>query len=123
MDKKELESRTKTFAILSYKFAEKLPRTLGSEIIARQLIRSSSSVAANYRSVNRAKSDADFLNKLKIVQEEADETLYWLQFIEGLELEVNIKNLAELINECNQLLSIVTASIITLLNKKNAIRK
>lgn len=120
MNKKELEARTKTFAIAVFKFAENLPNSRGTDIVARQLIRSSSSVAANYRSVNRAKSDADFLNKLKIVQEEADETLFWLEFIFGLDFKINKAVLAELTSECNQLLSIVTASIITLINKKNS---
>jgi four helix bundle protein len=119
MNKKELETRTKTFAIATYKFAEHLPSSRGTDILARQLIRSSSSVAANYRSVNRAKSDADFLNKLKIVQEEADETLFWLEFIFGLDFKINKEVLAELTSECNQILSIITASIITLINKKN----
>jgi four helix bundle protein len=119
MDKKELEARTKKFGIAAFKFAEGLPKTRGSDIIAKQLIRSATSVSANYRAVNRAKSDADFLNKLKIVQEEADETLFWLEFIAGLELSADKRVLADLTSESNQILSIITASIITILNKKN----
>jgi four helix bundle protein len=118
MDKKELEARTKKFAVAAFKFAENLPRSLGNDIISRQLIRSASSVAANYRAVNRAKSEADFLNKLKTVQEESDETLFWLEYIAALEINVNQKNLAELTSEGNQILSIMTAAIITLINKK-----
>jgi four helix bundle protein len=119
MNKKELEDRTKTFAVRVYKFAEDLPQTRGADIIAKQIIRASSSVASNYRAVNRAKSDADFLNKLKIVQEEADETLFWLEYIAAVGLHVDKVILQSLASECNQLISIITASIITIIQRKN----
>ncbi len=73
MDKVQLQNRTKSFAVRVFKMVEKLPKSKGTEIIAYQLIKASSSVAANYRAVCRAKSKADFINKLKIVEEEADE--------------------------------------------------
>ncbi|MCK9611478.1 MAG: four helix bundle protein [Bacteroidales bacterium] len=115
----DLKLRTRKFAVLVFKFAEKMPRTIGNDIIVKQLLRSSSSVAANYRSVNRAKSQADFINKLIIVQEEADETLFWLEFICDLEIIKNKNELTILANECEQLLSIITKSIITSKNKRN----
>jgi four helix bundle protein len=73
MDKVQLQNRTKSFAVRVFKMVEKLPKSKGTEVIAYQLIKASSSVAANYRAVCRAKSKADFINKLKIVEEESDE--------------------------------------------------
>jgi four helix bundle protein len=116
--KNDLIDRTKKFAVNIYRLAEQLPNTRGADIIARQIIRSGSSIAANYRAVQRAKSDADFINKLIIVQEETDETLFWLEYIDELSLIKNIVILKTLMNECEQLLSIMTASIITSKNKK-----
>jgi len=116
----DLKVRTKNFAVQVFRFAENLPKTKGNDIIAKQIIRSSSSVAANYRSINRAKSTADFINKLVIVQEETDETLFWLEFIKELNIVENINELSLLIDECDQILSIITKSIITSKNKRNA---
>ena len=113
----DLKLRTRKFAIQVFKFAEKMPRTIGNDIIVKQIIRSSSSVAANYRSVTRAKSTADFINKLIIVQEEADETLFWLEFINDLKIVENGQELASLTNESEQIVSIITKSIITSKNK------
>lgn len=113
----DLKLRTRKFAVQVFKFAEKLPRSIGNDIVSKQVIRSSSSIAANYRSVNRAKSQADFINKLVIVQEETDETLFWLEFISDLEILKNKTELTSLSNECEQILSIITKSIITSKNK------
>ena len=77
-----------------------------------QLIRSSSSVGANYRAANRAKSDKDFINKLKIVEEETDESMYWLELFIEIS-EVNHKEINRLILEANELLAITVASIKT----------
>ena len=112
MDKVQLQNRTKNFAIRVFKMVEKLPRTRGSEVISHQLLKASSSVAANYRAVCRAKSKADFINKLKIVEEESDESLFWLEFIESLEL-IQKKLLEDLIKEANELVSIFTAALKT----------
>ena len=90
----------------------KLPKSKGAEVIAYQLIKASSSVAANYRAVCRAKSKADFINKLKIVEEEADESLFWLEFIADLDLIQKIL-LINLIKEANELVSIFTAALKT----------
>ncbi len=73
MDKVQLQNRTKSFAVRIFRMVEKLPKSKGTEVIAYQIIKASSSVAANYRAVCRAKSKADFINKLKIAEEEADE--------------------------------------------------
>ena len=73
MDKKQLIERTRQFSIRVFKLLEKLPKTEASKVVIFQLLKSASSVAANYRAVNRAKSRKDFSNKLKIVLEESDE--------------------------------------------------
>ncbi len=112
MDKIQLQNRTKNFAIRVFKMVEKLPRSKGAEVITYQLLKASSSVAANYRAVCRAKSKADFINKLKIVEEESDESLFWLEFIEDLEL-IQKKLLEDLIKEANELVSIFTAALKT----------
>ena len=111
-DKIQLQNRTKRFAIRVFKMIEKLPRSKGTDVITYQLIKASSSVAANYRAVCRAKSKADFINKLKIVEEESDESLFWLEFISELEL-IPEKLLKDLINEANELVAIFTAALKT----------
>ena len=75
----DLKVRIKKFAIEFWKFCEQIPRSRELDTLVRQLIRSSSSVGANYRASQRAKSTADFINKLKIVEEEVDESAYWLE--------------------------------------------
>jgi four helix bundle protein len=79
--KSELIKRTKCFAVRIIRLVESLPKTQTGNVIGRQLLRSGTSVGANYRAACRAKSTADFINKLKIVEEEADETLYWIRVI------------------------------------------
>src|SRR6516165_8713829 len=101
MTKEELQLRTKTFAINIFKFLKSLDKSKDVDVISYQLFKSSSSVAANYRAVCRGKSDADFLNKLKVVDEEADESLFWLEFIKGLEIECDKIKLESLIKEAN----------------------
>jgi len=91
------------------KFCSKLPQKQEFWVISKQLIRSATSVGANYRSTCRAKSKADFIAKLSIVEEEADETVYWLELIEELGFK-NDEVLKALKNEANQLISIVVAS-------------
>jgi four helix bundle protein len=82
MDKIELKLRTQRFAIDIIKFCETLPSKRSLNVLSNQLIRSSTSVGANYRSACRGKSAADFINKIVIVEEEADESIYWLELME-----------------------------------------
>lgn len=117
MNKEELKKRTKVFAIRVFKFIESLSHIKSVDVISYQLFKSSSSVAANYRAVCRGKSSADFLNKLKIVDEEADESLFWLEFINELELKCDKKELSFLLKEANELVSIFFASIRTIKSK------
>lgn len=118
MDKIQLQNRTKNFAVRVFKLIEKLPKSRGVEVISYQLIKASTSVAANYRAVCRAKSKADFINKLKVVEEEADESLFWLEFISEVGL-IEQKLLTNLINEASELVAIFTAALKTLKQYKS----
>lgn len=110
MNKKELVERTRQFAIRVFKLVEKLPKTEPSKIVSFQLLKSASSVAANYRAVNRAKSRKDFSNKLKIVLEESDESNFWLTFIIDVDLLSKDSEIEFLIKESEEF----TASVKTL---------
>ncbi len=112
MDSNVLKNRTKKSAIDVARFCEDLRPTYAVLAYSKQLIRSSSSVGANYRSACRAKSTADFINKLKLVEEEADESIYFLELISELAPSSNEK-LLMLIKEANEILSIIVASINT----------
>ena len=114
MNKEELKSRTKKFAIRIFKFISTLDNDKQAQVISNQLLRASSSVAANYRAVCRGKSSADFLNKLKIVDEEADECLFWLEFLHDIELKCDKTELKALTMEANELVSIFSAAIRTI---------
>jgi four helix bundle protein len=81
MDAADLKARTKALAVNVIGFVEKLERTNSSEIIGKQLVRSATSVAASYRAACRSRSKADFVNKLGIVEEEADETVFWFELL------------------------------------------
>ena len=81
MDPIELKTRTKAFAVRVIKLVDKLPDSRASNAIARQMVRSGMSVGANYRAACRAKSRADFIAKLGIVEEECDETVYWMELL------------------------------------------
>lgn len=115
MTKAQLIERTRMFATRVFRLVDRLPRSQGSKIITIQLLKSASSVAANYRAVNRARSRADFANKLKVVLEEADESNFWLTFIHDLELiDKSDNELLHLIKESNELTAIFTSSIKTI---------
>jgi len=110
--KNEILKRTKGFAIDCWKFCEKVPKSREYNAFVNQLIRSSSSVGANYRASQRAKSTADFINKLKIVEEEVDESVYWLEIFEEVMPESS-NEIDILKKEGNELLAITVASINT----------
>lgn len=119
MDKIQLQKRTREFAKRVFKLTDRLPYTQASKVITYQLLKSASSVAANYRAVNRAKSDDDFTNKLKIVLEEADESNFWLTFISDVELlKQDDGELLFLIKESDEFIAIITAATKTMLLKK-----
>lgn len=104
-----LKERTKKFAIDTINFCSSLPRKQVIFIITNQLIRSATSVGANYRSARRARSKAEFISKLSLVEEEADESIFWFELLESQNIR-NIKELYILKNESNQLVSIIVAS-------------
>jgi four helix bundle protein len=108
MDKTQLKKRTLMFAASIVKFADRLPNNRALNVLSNQLIRSSSSVGANYRSACRGKSTADFINKIVIVEEEADESLYWLELMEEAGL-VDPQTLVPLKAEANELTAIFTS--------------
>jgi four helix bundle protein len=108
MDKIELKRRTQRFAIDVIKFVEELPPRRSLNVLTNQLLRCSSSVGANYRSACKGKSTADFINKIVIVEEEADESIYWLELMEESGL-VDSKEILPLKKEANELTVIFTA--------------
>ncbi len=117
MTSDKLKLRTKNFAVEIVKYYRNLPKTEEAKIIGKQLLRSATSIAANYRAVCRARSDAEFFAKLSIVVEEADETLLWLEIIIESELIKDDKT-KQLYQEALEILSIMAASRKTMkLNK------
>ncbi len=112
MSERDLKTRTKAFALRILKLVDALPKTTAGRAFASQIVRSGTSVAANYRSACRAKSTADFVAKMSIVEEEADETLFWLELLEESEL-VTATKLTAIKQEANELIAITVASIKT----------
>ena len=110
--KNALIQRTKQFALDCWKFCFKVPKSREYNAFVNQLIRSSSSVGANYRASQRAKSTADFINKLKIVEQEVDESVYWLEIFEEILSEYS-SEISKLQKEGRELLAIIVASINT----------
>ena len=108
MDKEELKKRTRLFAVNIIKLVDNLPQKRSLNILSNQLIRCASSIGANYRSACKGKSTADFINKIIIVEEEADESIYWLELLEEAGL-VNPLDIQPLKKEANELTAIFTA--------------
>ena len=108
----ELKSRTRTFAVEVIKFASRLPTNPAATVIMKQLVKSGTSVGANYRSSCRAKSRADFISKMAIAEEEVDETQYWLELLVESAI-VSEAAAARLMEEAEQLVRIFVASINT----------
>ena len=108
----DLKKRTKAFALRILKLVDALPKTTVGRALASQIVRSGTSIAANYRAACRARSTADFIAKMGIVEEEADETLFWLELLEESEL-VSATKLAAIKQEANELIAITVASIKT----------
>ena len=116
----DLKNRYKSFAIETGMLIQQLPKSIINTAYSNQLIRSSSSPGTNYRAACRGKSTADFINKLKIVEEELDESIYFLELVQhfnpAFEVQIN-----RLIKESNELLAITVASIKTVrLNSRNS---
>jgi four helix bundle protein len=105
---KQLEKRTKRFAITIIKLSSSLQNTPEGRVIRNQVTKSGTSIGANYREAKRARSKADFSNKISIAESEASETVYWLEIIEELDLAEN-QMVQGVMNEANELLAIFTS--------------
>jgi four helix bundle protein len=112
MDEHQLKNRTKNFAKNIILLCRKLPNNMEGRLIGNQIFRSGTSIAANYRAACRAKSTADFIAKLSIVEEEADETSFWLELIREMGI-LQEDMLTSVMNENNELLAIIVSSIKT----------
>jgi len=112
MSEPDLKKRTKAFALRILKLVDALPKTTAGRALASQIVRSGASIAANYRAACRAKSTADFIAKMGIVEEEADETLFWLELLEESKL-VPAAKLTAIKQEANELIAITVVSIKT----------
>lgn len=111
--REELKERLKVFAVRIVKLVDRLPNTAAGKAIGNQIVRSGTSPGANYRAACLGKSEKDFLNKLKMVEEELDETMYWLELIMELRL-VKPELLESLYAENDELLRIIVRSVITM---------
>jgi four helix bundle protein len=105
----ELKARTKEFAIRVVKLFRALPKTDEARVLGRQVLRSGTSVAANYRAACRARSKAEFIAKIGVVVEEADETVFWLELLVDTGI-VPPSRMNKLLDEANELLAIFAAS-------------
>ncbi len=118
MSDEQLKTRTKQFALRVIRLVESLPHTKTASVIGNQLLRSGTSVGANYRAASRARSQADFIAKMGIVEEEADESIYWMDLLVETDL-VKQNLLTDLLNEADQILAMVVSSINTAKRNKN----
>ena len=116
MDKNDLQERMINFAVRIIKMVDSMPNSISGTAIARQIVRSGTSPSANYRAACIAKSDKDFVNKLKMVEEELDETSHWLTLIMRSEM-MKPSRIRPLHQECCELLSIIVKSIVTTKNR------
>lgn len=117
MNVDEMKMRTKKFALRVLKLADSLPRTAAGRAMAGQIARSGTSVAANYRAAGKARSKAEFIAKLGIAEEEADETQFWLELIVESGT-IPAKQLEPLQQEAKELTAIIAASRITAQRRK-----
>jgi four helix bundle protein len=109
---KQLQDRTKMFAVRIINAFARLPKSEAAHVIGRQFLRSGTSLAANYRAACRARSAADFISKISVVTEEADETHFWFELLIESKL-IKMKTVASLMSECDELLKIFAASLAT----------
>ena len=119
MNKDELRERMTDFAVRIVKMVDAMPTTVSGLAISRQIVRSGTSPSANYRAACLAKSDKDFINKLKMVEEELDETCHWLDIIMRSQM-MKESRLKPLHQECSELLNIIAKSIVTTKTRMNA---
>ena len=116
MTELEFKARTKQIALRVMKLVEALPHTRAADVIGKQVLRSGTSIGANYRAACRGKSVPDVLHKLAIVEEEADETLYWMELLVDSCIVPESK-LVSLMNDIDEIVAMTVASIRTLRNR------
>ncbi|MEH2099258.1 MAG: four helix bundle protein [Nostoc sp.] len=116
MNEEDFKRRTKQLALRVIRLVEALPQSRTADVIGKQLIRSATSVGANYRSACRGKSTADVITKLSLVEEEADESLYWMELIVEVGL-LPLEKVSNLMSENTEIIAMTVASIKTLCNK------
>jgi len=117
MTELEFKNRTKEIALRIIRLVDSLPHSRSADVIGKQLLRSGTSVGANYRAACRGKSTADVVHKLSIVEEEADESIYWMELLIEAEL-VSSKKLGKLIADMNEIVAMTVASIKTMRGRK-----
>ncbi len=120
MTEEEFKTRTKQVALRVIRLVTALPKSDVTAVIGKQLLRSGTSIGANYRAACRGKSRADVINKLAIVEEEADESLYWIELLIAAEI-VPEKKVASLAEEIDEIVRMTVASIRTLRVKRDSI--
>jgi len=111
-DIRKLQDRTKRFAVAVIRFYAELPQNEPARVIGRQLLRSSTSVAANYRAARRTRSAVDFVSRISVVVEEADETLFWLELLVAASI-VKAEAMQALRDESDELVRIFSTSLTT----------
>ena len=119
MNKQDLKDRTKKLAVDTINFLNTLPKSKSNDVISYQLIKSVTSIGANYRSSLRGRSSAEFISKLNIVLEEADESMFWFELLNETNMEVNHLKIKSLHEESNELTAIFAASLKTARNNLN----
>lgn len=122
MNKEDLKNRTKKFAVETIHFVNTLPKSKANDVISYQILKSATSVAANYRASLRGRSSSEFISKLNIVLEEADESMFWFEVIGETNKGIDTNKLKNLHKESNELTAIFSSSIKTArknLNSKN----
>ena len=116
--RKIMQQRTKKFALTIIKLYQTLPKTSEAQILGKQLLRSATSVGANYRAACRARSGKEFYSKLSIVIEEADESMFWLELLDESGIE-KTASLQSIINETEELLKILVTARKTINQNSN----
>jgi four helix bundle protein len=109
MTREDMKARTKAYANRVVRLCQSLPNHWSARTLGGQLLRSGTSVGANYRAVCRAKSTADFINKLRIVEEECDESLFWMELLTDNNF-IKPKLLESLVREGNEIMAIIVAT-------------
>jgi len=117
MNQNYLKEKTKSFALEIIKLVESIPRGRTADVNGRQLLDAGTSVGANYRAACRARSSVDFISKMGIVEEEADETIYWMELLIDSEI-VQKQHITHLLDGANQILAITVSSIKTAKRKR-----